>query len=361
MKLTRSRHYETLTYLGLWLLVIALMAVGFMRQRSMESLAPLPDLRMLCRIALTLLPLAALFCLHNWVLIPRLLFRNRISAYFLCTLLALAAVWGYQYAHFIHEVAARPAPRFMPPAPHHPIPLPLFLDFVFTLLIIGTNLIIALLFQRIDDRLERERLMKAGAESRLSYPKAQINPHFYMNMLNNIHGIIEIDPAKAQEMVIDMSRLMRYMLYESGQTRIPLASEIDFLQNYLRLMRQRYPEDKVAITSRFPDAHQTAGVLVPPLIFLVFIENAFKHGISYREESFVSVSINISENTVEFHCLNSNHPAPANHTPGIGLSNVRQRLDLIYGENHTLETEITPEAYNVNLTIPVYETPHHNN
>ena len=93
----------------------------------------------------------------------------------------------------------------------------------------------------------------------------------------------------------------------------------------------------------------------------MFIENAFKHGISYREESFVSVSINISENTVEFHCLNSNHPAPANHTPGIGLSNVRQRLDLIYGENHTLETEITPEAYNVNLTIPVYETPHHNN
>lgn len=273
----------------------------------------------------------------------------------------MALVWSYQYFHFTHEITVRPGPHPKPPMPHHVLPLPLFLDFVFSLLIIGANLVIALLFQRFADRLERESLMKANAENQLSYLKAQINPHFYMNMLNNIHGLIEIAPDKAQDMVIDMSRLMRYMLYECSQPRISLSAEIEFLDNYLRLMRQRYPADKVAITNDFPDRLHTTGVMVPPLIFLVFIENAFKHGITYREESYVSVSIRVADGKVEFHCLNSNHPSSAPHTPGIGLTNVEQRLNLIYGPGHSLETIASDTSYNVNLIIPVHETPDSNN
>ncbi len=360
MKLTRNRHYETLTYIGLWLLVIALYMLVTIRNRSMDSLTPVNE-EIFVRMAMTLTPFVVLFAIHNWLLIPRLLFRNRLPAYFICTLIALALVWSYQYCHFMHEISTRPMRHPMPPMPHHVLPLPLFLDFVFSLLIIGANLVIALLFQRFADRLERESLMKANAENQLSYLKAQINPHFYMNMLNNIHGLIEIDPDKAQDMVIDMSRLMRYMLYECSQPRISLSAEIEFLDNYLRLMRQRYPADKVAITSDFPDRLHTTGVMVPPLIFLVFIENAFKHGITYREESYVSVSIRVADGKVEFHCLNSNHPSSAPHTPGIGLTNVEQRLNLIYGPGHSLETIASDTSYNVNLIIPVHETPDSNN
>jgi len=360
MKHTRSRHYETLTYLGLWLLVIALYTLGTLRTRSMTS-TTLVSGEIVARMALTLVPFAILFVIHNWLLIPRLLFRNHMRAYFTCTLTAILLVWAFQYVHFMHEITVHPMPRNFPPGPRHLLPLPLLLDFIFSLLIIGSNLVIALLFQRFADRLERESLMKANAENQLSYLKAQINPHFYMNMLNNIHGMIDIDPAKAQDMVIDMSQLMRYMLYESSHPRISLSAEIEFLNNYLRLMRQRYPADKVAITSDFPDERQTAGVLVPPLIFLVFIENAFKHGITYREESFVSVSIRVADGMVEFHCLNSNHPAQTPHTPGIGLHNVEQRLNLIYGPAHTLETIATESTYNVNLIIPIHETSDSNN
>ena len=360
MKLTRNRHYETLTYIGLWLLVIALYMLVTIRNRSMDSLTPVNE-EIFVRMAMTLTPFVVLFAIHNWLLIPRLLFRNRLPAYFICTLIALALVWSYQYFHFTHEITVRPGPHPKPPMPHHVLPLPLFLDFVFSLLIIGANLVIALLFQRFADRLERESLMKANAENQLSYLKAQINPHFYMNMLNNIHGLIEIAPDKAQDMVIDMSRLMRYMLYECSQPRISLSAEIEFLDNYLRLMRQRYPADKVAITNDFPDRLHTTGVMVPPLIFLVFIENAFKHGITYREESYVSVSIRVADGKVEFHCLNSNHPSSAPHTPGIGLTNVEQRLNLIYGPGHSLETRASDTSYNVNLIIPVHETPDSNN
>ena len=101
--------------------------------------------------------------------------------------------------------------------------------------------------------------------------------------------------------------------------------------------------------------------MVPPLIFLVFIENAFKHGITYREESYVSVSIRVADGKVEFHCLNSNHPSSAPHTPGIGLTNVEQRLNLIYGPGHSFETIASDTSYNVNLIIPVHETPDSNN
>lgn len=360
MKLTRNRHYETLTYIGLWLLVIALYMLVTIRNRSMDSLTPVNE-EIFVRMAMTLLPFVVLFTIHNCLIIPRLLFRNRLPAYFMCTLLALALVWSYQYFHFMHEISTRPVRHPMPPMPHHLLPLPLFLDFLLSLLIIGANLVIALLFQRFADRLERESLMKANAENQLSYLKAQINPHFYMNMLNNIHGLIEIDPDKAQDMVIDMSRLMRYMLYECSQPRISLSAEIEFLDNYLRLMRQRYPSDKVVITNDFPDRLHTTGVMVPPLIFLVFIENAFKHGITYREESFVSVSIRIADGKVEFHCLNSNHPSASPHTPGIGLTNVEQRLNLIYGPGHSLETIASDTSYKVNLIIPVHETPDSNN
>jgi len=360
MKLMRNRHYESLTYLGLWLLIIALFLLGTIRNRSMDSLTPVNG-DVLIRMALTLLPFVVLFAIHNWLLIPRLLFRNRLRIYFMYVLLAMLLVWTYQYFHFMQEITMRPRPQYIPPGPRHILPLPLFLDFIFSILIIGANLVIALLFQRFEDRLERESLMKTNAENQLSYLKAQINPHFYMNMLNNIHGMIEIDPTKAQDMVIDMSRLMRYMLYDSSQPHISLSAEIQFLNNYLRLMRQRYPSDKVAITSDFPEERQTAGVLVPPLIFLVFIENAFKHGITYREASYVSISIRVTDGMVEFHCLNSNHPAPTPHTPGIGLINVKKRLNLIYGPRHSLEISESDTTYNVNLFLPIHETPNDNN
>lgn len=354
--LSHNRRLESLIYLGLWLLVAALFLLGVMRSRSMDHL-PAINATMLLHTVWRIIPFFILFTVNNWLLIPRLLFANRIRAYFLTALAAILVIWGWQYFSFMTEFHEPPARGPRPHAPHHLLPLPLFLDFVFLLLIVGTNLAIALLFKRFEDLFERESLMKANAENRLNYLKAQINPHFYMNMLNNIHGMIEVDPEKAQDMVIDMSHLMRYTLYDSERERISLASEIDFLDNYLRLMRIRYPESKVSITKSFPDRPLTAGVMIPPLLFIVFLENAFKHGISYREQSYVSIGIDVADGMVEFHCLNSCHPADPSHTPGIGLQNVRQRLKLIYGDSYSLHIDTTDTAYSVNLSIPVHETP----
>ncbi|MDE5813533.1 MAG: histidine kinase, partial [Muribaculaceae bacterium] len=254
---------------------------------------------------------------------------------------------------FEHRQPARPAAPF----PHTPplVPLPILLEFVYSLLVVGCNLAVAMTFRYFEDRLETERLMKANAENQLAYLKAQINPHFYMNMLNNIHGMIEIDPERAQTMVLDMSSLMRYMLYDSSKPYISLSDEIAFLNNYLNLMRQRYPESKVRIDRDFPTDEAAVSIQLPPLLFLVFIENAFKHGISYKSASYVDVSISVEERHVNFLCVNSRHPEgrSVNERSGIGLRNIRQRLDLLYGPAATLEIEESQSEYRVRLSIPI--------
>ncbi len=359
----RTHHIktETVVYTILWIVVISLYVLDMMRSRAQASM-PLADLRMFTRMAATMTPYLALFLVNNSILIPRLLMRNRITVYFMAAAAAIIAVWSWQYFSFMEAMthipeAARQNPRPFP-RPRPIVPLPVMLDFIYALLVVGGNLAISLMFQRYDDRLEKESLLKANAENRLSYLKAQINPHTYLNMLNNIHGMIELDPAKAQSMVIDMSQLMRYMLYESSRHVINLADEIAFIKNYLNLMRQRFPENKVGIHASFPSEAETKGIYLPPLLFLVFIENAFKHGVSYRRNSFVDVNISLSGDKILFRCVNSHHKAKSETktSDGIGLHNVTQRLQLIYGSRFTLDIDSSTDRYSVNLSIPAHET-----
>lgn len=364
MALHHKRKLENYIYIGAWLVVMALYILGMMRMRSYTS-QPLLDWDVLRHILLGMLPFVLLFMVNNSVLIPRLLFRNRYAGYFLFAVALIAVVWGFQAYYFYDNISQNGHPRHvgLPRGPRPLLPLPLLLDILYDMFIIGANLTVALVFQRFEDKLEQEQLLKTNAENQLAYLKAQINPHFYMNMLNNIHGMIEINQERAQEMVIDMSNLMRYMLYDGSQPRISLLSEIRFLKNYLNLMRQRYPEDRVRISADFPDEKVSTGVMVPPLLFLVFIENSFKHGISYREDSYVSVSIELSGDTVEFKCLNSVQETErkTNTESGIGLRNVTQRLNLIYGEGFRINIRQTDTSYMVNLIIPSNENTHSDN
>ncbi len=361
----RNRKIENWAYVTIWFVLVALFMLGMMRRSvTMGQEVNYPEIA--DHLLRRFLPLFLLFLLNNYLLIPRLLLARHLRLYFVSITVALTCLWFYQYFDFqSHLLPRHPHPQpFDGPSRIRPlIPLPLFLDFTYGLLVVGGNLAIALLFRHLDYAIERERLLKANAESSLASLKAQINPHFYMNMLNNIHGLIELDPERAQEMVIEMSRLMRYMIYDSSRPMMPLQSEIKFIENYLNIMRLRFPLDKVAITSSFPSGASVEGVMVPPLLFLVFIENAFKHGISYRQKSYVAVSIEVSDDTVRFSCLNSrfDDSQSAGRPGGIGLENARRRLSLIYGNRAALSISETSSSYTVNLSLPAHETPDSHN
>lgn len=320
---------------------------------------PILDLHTIGHVLYGIFPLFLLFVVNNYLLIPRFLKQGRYTAYFLTVGVVVLFIWLVQGAQFVEytrlDGGMHAGPRHPGPTPL--LPLPLFLDLIYDLLIVGVNIAISMIFQNVTDRLTRERLMKENAQNQLNYLKAQINPHFYLNMLNNIHGLIEINPDKAQDMVIKMSRLMRYMLYDSSRSAISLASEVDFMRDYLATMRVRYPQDVVGIKASLPEASEASGISVPPLIFLVFIENAFKHGISYADRSYVEVSLSVVGKVVDFRCRNSvHHVERSTSRKGIGLENVRRRLDIIYGDLYSLEICNDYGEYAVSLKLPHYET-----
>lgn len=362
------RRAESVCYVVMWGLVAAFYLLNVIRARSVSGEQPLFEWGMAVRAFVALVPFVALFIVNNCILIPRLLLRGRFALYFIAAVAAIFLVWLYQYEQFMEFLAkiGPPPEGARGPRPHRfhrPLgAMPLFLDFVYDLLVVGMNIATALIFQNYRYRLERQRLSRANAESQLTYLKDQINPHFYMNMLNNIHGMIEIDPEKAQDMVLRMSKLMRYMLYESSKPKIPLSREIEFLRDYLQIMRQRYPESKVKIEAEFPSAAESGSIMVAPLFYLVYIENAFKHGISYQAVSRVSVKISIGGDKVTFDCENTvaadSKADKSGDSHGIGLQNASKRLQLIYGDSFTLtEGEESDEGvenklYRVSLTIP---------
>ena len=221
---------------------------------------------------------------------------------------------------------------------------------IIVVLMLGMNLGIKLYFKQRNDQKHLKELERRNLEQQLEYLKYQINPHFFMNTLNNIHALVDIDPEKAKSTILELSKMMRFVLYEGNKTVVPLEREISFLQNYITLMKLRYT-DKVRIQV---DVAQTLpNKDVPPLIFITFVENAFKHGVSYRQESFIDIAINIDNDTLVFTCNNSRIPQEEEKHGGVGLANVRQRLDLIYGLNYELDINDDPQTYSVKLTLPL--------
>ena len=221
------------------------------------------------------------------------------------------------------------------------------------ILMMGVNLGIMLYFKqrRREDNLQE--LQHEKLQQELEYLKYQINPHFFMNTLNNIHALVDIDPEKAKSTIIELSRLMRYVLYDSARPTILLSKEIDFLKQYITLMRLRFT-DKVSIEVIMPE--DIPGVEVPPLLFVSFVENAFKHGVSYEQESFINVKMELEEGYLTFSCKNSKHEKKqGTNDPhsGIGLENVKKRLKLIYGNDYFFLTSDKENTYEVSLKIPV--------
>ena len=197
--------------------------------------------------------------------------------------------------------------------------------------------------------LEKERL-----NSELAFLKNQVSPHFFFNTLNNIYSLIEINSKDAQEAVLKLSKLMRYLLYESEHGKTNLGNEINFMNHYIDLMKLRL-SSKIELKVELPD--KEIKIEIPPLLFIPFIENAFKHGISYREKSYIHISMKAENDTIMFMCVNSLGLQTEKHTEenhsGIGLENVTKRLNLLFQDKHKLEIKKSNKEFKVNLEIEI--------
>lgn len=203
---------------------------------------------------------------------------------------------------------------------------------------------------RIQLELQEER--RKSAEAELVWLKNQLNPHFLFNSLNNISSLTQIDADKAQDAIAQLSDLLRYALYEGNKQFVPLAGEIEFMRNYIEMMKLRC-SDHTTVEVDFP-VSVPAYFEVPPLIFISFIENAFKHGVSNNTDSQISVRLSFSDQrTILFECQNTNLPKGDSDRSGsgIGLENTRRRLDLCYPNCYTWKQDVVDNEFCVAVEL----------
>ena len=227
----------------------------------------------------------------------------------------------------------------------------------------GNLLILSILMIGFDDgltfagkwlRAEQNKIMleKENVENKMAFLQNQVSPHFFMNTLNNIHALVDIDTEEAKEAIIRLSQMMAYMLYESQTDKISIQKEIDFIKSYVELMKLRFFEE-VKVELNIPDT--LPDIYVPPLLTISFIENAFKHGISYQKPSFIHINYVFKKDKLYFETKNTNHAKQTRkENSGIGLENARKRLSLIYNKDYQLKFNLDKnEIYTVNLNIPL--------
>ncbi|MFN8256335.1 MAG: histidine kinase [Bacteroidales bacterium] len=298
-----------------------------------------------------------LFYLNFFWLIPGLLFKNKKWQYYITLLLLITSFYvaNISVNRFLFEQDEKNNRQQIENViKEHNIPkrgwqFDIY-NYIFTsILISGFSIGLRMTGRFNENEQKRKELEKEKLGSELAFLKNQVSPHFFFNTLNNIYSLTEINVEEARNSILQLSKLMRYLLYESEKGDTRLSSEIDFMKNYIELMKLRL-SDKVDLKFSFPAEYKD--FTIPPLLFVSFIENAFKHGISYREPSFIYISLSIHENAINFVCKNSIFKSDESKDgPGIGLENIKKRLSILFPGRHSLSITQEEKVFSVILII----------
>ncbi len=208
---------------------------------------------------------------------------------------------------------------------------------------------------------ERERnteLEKKNLSIKLKMLQQQLHPHFLFNTLNNLYGLILDKSDRAEEVVVKLSELLSYMLYDCKEAFNPLEKELEVLKGYILLEQLRF-EDRLDLS--FSVNGNAKGKKIAPLILLPFLDNSFKHGVSENlENPWINLEIQIQDEYLFFHLVNSKTEVKQKKTGGLGMANAKKRLNLIYGETYDLKLSETEDSFCVNLKVPLHSNTNHN-
>lgn len=296
-------------------------------------------------------PLAGIYYFNYHVLIPKFLFQKKfwiyigIIAAMALVLFLIPTEWIEPKPRLFFDGADKGPGRHQPP--FKPIPIVLML----------ITVLIGLVIRMTSRWLEQDKLTveikNNQLQTELSWLKNQLSPHFFFNTLNNIYALTETSPEEARSVIHRLSKMMRYMLYESeNSNNVVLQKEVEFVQNYVHLMQGRMAESvRIECTVNVIDVN----IKVPPMLFIGFVENAFKHGITMNQPCKIAIAFSSSKDELIFTCQNNKFTASNTlEEGGIGLQNVQRRLKLLYPERvdllHITEDDTT---YLVTLKLPI--------
>ncbi len=281
-----------------------------------------------------LAPALIVYLFNFYLCVPLLWFRHRFWQFGLVNLLFILVC----NSHVIHNITNLPDDYRAGYASF------LIISLLVNLMAIGIALSIRYLMRQ-SEKKQRE------VEAELAWLKNQINPHFLFNTLNNISSLAQIDGDETQEAIMQLSDLLRYAMYETNKPKVPLEGEVEFMRNYIELMKLRCNE-MTEVSSVFNV--QSTKLEIAPLLFISLIENAFKHGMDSNAPAVINISLIQTDDMLTFTCDNTNNPKPTKDRSGsgIGLENTRRRLNLLYQGRYQWEQAITPEnIYHVKITL----------
>ena len=304
-------------------------------------------------------PLSCLIIFYTnflW-LIERQLFRRKVSTFILSNivLVMLLGVSLHFWQDFHRKHLSEPTPKALKELqeslPRPPRYVFIARDMMLMALTVALSVAIKMTGGWYETENEKQELKKAQAEAELQNLKSQLNPHFLFNTLNNIYSLIAINQDKAQYAVHDLSRMLRHVLYENNQHFVSVDKEFEFMKSYIELMSLRLPKS-TRLEVSIPERGNRA--MIAPLLFIPLIENAFKHGVSSTQESFINIKLELQENN-RLNCLveNSNYPKKDNDRSGsgIGLTNLKRRLELLYPGKYIFKAETLNNRFITELLI----------
>lgn len=287
--------------------------------------------------------------LNYFVLFPKLLLAGKYYRYTLYTLISLVIAALLQRGIMFYYVNPILYPQTSDVVSYF-IPYKLLQAGV----IINSPLVFMIGFSVLHHvfklRDKTEKLEKENLQSELKFLRAQINPHFFFNTLNSLYGLTQEKSDRAPEVVLKLSELMSFVLYETDQERIQLSKELKYIKNYIELEEIRYGDRFVCNLS----IHGNTEVLIPPLLMLPFIENSFKHGIKHEsDKGWVNINVSVAEKKFVFKIENSIGEISTQNKGqnGLGIANVKRRLELLYPESHELSYSKSEKQFKVNLEI----------
>jgi LytS/YehU family sensor histidine kinase len=216
-------------------------------------------------------------------------------------------------------------------------------------LLVGASTAIKLFQRWMIDTERLNELLKTTMTAELEQLKNQINPHFLFNMLNNASVLTKRDPEKAAQVLMKLSDLLRYQLYDSTRPKVLLTADIDFITDFLNLEKIRRDDFEFIVSKE----GELSAVQIPSLLFITFVENAVKYSMDAEKRSYVHIDFEVGHHALSFTCVNSKPrlAVEKNGTGGLGLANARRRLELLFPNRHLLNIQDNADTYNVTLTI----------
>lgn len=303
----------------------------------------------------------ALFYLNYWFLVPRFYQKGEhspfalLNLFFILLLMGIAMCIREAYPRSLIAISSGVGALYNDSMPSFWW-FTLFRNFATYVFIVALAVFIRLSKALKSVEIARKQAEVERKEAELKNLRNQINPHFLLNTLNNIYALTNFNTEKAQEAILELSKLLRYLLYENDDEEVSLQKEIDFLRNYIGLMQIRLPKHVEVETSFTLSENSQSSVA--PLIFISLVENAFKHGISSTQPCFVRVSLEGTAECILFTCENSYFPKQSDDKSpgGIGLQQVDRRLELAYPHRHLWEHYLTEDQKTYISKITIYKT-----